>query len=421
MDTDNTGIMQINENGKETIWTRAFINIFLLNISVNMAQFMLNALIPKYADKLGAGATVVGMVASMFAVTALCMRPIAGPAIGYFRKNRLLALAVGFITAAFILYGFARSVPMIIAGRLLHGLGMGITGPLSLALASDTLPEKKMASGIGVFSLAQAVSTAIGPSIGLKLTDALGYNITFFIGAAVMGCSLILVSRLKTKEPARDKPFRISLDNIIAREIVTPAVIMFFLSGAYACLNSFIVIYGGLCNVGDIGLFFTAYAVCLLFTRPLSGKIADRYGLDKTMIPAIAMFALAFLCISFSHTLPMFLLSGVISSFGYGVCQPSVQTLCMRLVPSERRGVAGNTTYLGVDMGFLIMPTLAGAFISLVQNGTGSKLYGYETMFRLMILPVVIALVIFVWKRKTLLRQVEAVSAKAGQEARDAQ
>ncbi len=391
---------------RETIWTKAFLNVFILNIAINFAQFMLNTLIPKYADALGANATVVGMVSSMFAITALGIRPIGGPAISYFKKNRLLALAVGFIMMAFMIYGFSNSVWMLIIGRLFHGMGMGLTAPICLALASDALPENKMASGIGVFSLAQAVSTAIGPYIGLTLAGVLGYNLSFFIGAAMMGLSLILCLRIDTREPERTEPFRIRLNNIVASEVVTPAVLMFFLGGAYACLNAFIVIYGGLRGVEDIGLYFTAYAVCLLVSRPFSGRIADKYGLDKTLIPGMIIFALSFILVSFADSLPMFLLSGAVSAFGYGIIQPSVQTLCMQVVPRERRGVAGNTNYIGVDLGFLLTPTLAGLLVTSVATGTGSKLAGYVTMFRLLVIPVLIGLAIFIAKRKTLLGKI---------------
>jgi MFS family permease len=184
--------------------------------------------------------------------------------------------------------------------------------------------------------------------------------------------------------------------------VIIPAIIMLFLSGAYASINGFIVIYAGISNVSSIGLFFTVYAISVLLSRPFSGRIADKYGLDKMLIPGMLIFALSFIIISFSHSLPMFLLSGVISAFGYGICQPLMQTLSLRLVSNERRGVAGNTTYIGVDTGNLVTPVLAGTIVTSVQNITGNSLFGYEVMYRVMIIPVLIALVLFILKRKAL-------------------
>ena len=395
-----------NTSRMNTIWNKSFINVFILNLTMNMAQYMINVLIPKYADYLGANATLVGVISGMFAVTALSVRPVVGSAIIHIKKNHLMAAAIGFVMFAFICYGLANSTTMIIIGRLAHGIGMGFMAPLGLTLASDALPEKKMASGIGIFTLGQAISTAIGPTLGLFLTDLFGYNITFFIGAIMMSLSFIIALRLTTEEPDAAGKFKISFNNVIDKEVIIPAIIMLFLSGAYSSINGFLVIYAEISNVSNIGLFFTVYAISVLLSRPFSGRIADKYGLDKILIPGMLIFALAFIIISISHSLPMFLLAGVISAFGYGICQPVMQTLSLRLVSNERRGVAGNTTYIGVDTGNLIVPILAGTIVTSVQNTTGSGVFGYEVMYRVMVIPVLIALAIFLIRRKVLLQKV---------------
>lgn len=390
---------------KQTIWNKAFLSIFVINFILNMGQFMMNTLIPKYAEHLGATATIVGIVSGMFAVTSLCTRPIVGPATSYFKKNRLLAVTTGIIILSFVFYGFASSIPMIIAGRLLHGMGMGFLAPVTLALASNALPESKMASGIGVFSLGQAISTAVGPTLGLKLVKMVGYRYAFFMAAALLGVAFILSLQMKTEEADRSAGFKISLNNMIDFDVIVPAIIMFFLGGTYSCINTFIVVYGSACGVEDIGLFFTAYAICLLFTRPISGRIADKYGIDKTVVPGIIIFAISFIIVSFSRTLPMFIIAGAVSAFGYGICQPSIQSLCMSLVPKERRGIAGNTNYMGVDTGYLLIPPLAGAIVTFIQQSGGSKLMGYTIMYRIMTVPILIALVIFLLKKDKLIKK----------------
>jgi MFS family permease len=363
---------------------------------------------------LGATPTVVGIVSSMFAITALLIRPAAGPAMDYFRKSRLLAAAVGLVALAFICYGFAHSVGVIMAARLIHGVGIGTAVPLSLAMASNALPASKMASGIGVYTLGSAVATAIGPSIGLKLTAYVGYNNTFFIISGLLGVCLLLTLRLKTAMPERTERFKISLNRMIVPEVLIPTVVLFFLTVAYACINYFIALYGGLRGIADIGLFFTAYAVCLLISRPISGKISDRYGVDKTVIPGILIFALSFVVISFSTTLQMFLLAGAVCAFGYGICVPAIQTLCMQLVSKQRRGAAGNMNFIGIDIGNLTGPILAGLVITNVQRGTGSEIVGYEAMYRIMIIPIIAALVIFIVNRKKMLvQQADSITEQA--------
>ncbi|NLV50564.1 MAG: MFS transporter [Clostridiales bacterium] len=388
------------------IWNSSFIKIFIVNFAMSSGQFMMNTLIPKYAYQLGGAASVAGLVSGIFAVTALGIRPVAGPAMDHFRKNKLLPIAIGIITAAYIVYGFADSIGLLIAARLIHGIGVGCASPLCLAMASNALPAEKMASGLGIFSLASAVATAAGPTIGLSLSAAIGYNLTFFICAALMFISFLLSLMLRSDSPAAEGRFRISLNQIVAPEVLLSTLVLFFLVVAYSGINSFLAIYGGICGVKDIGLFFTTNAVTLIFIRPLSGRIADKYGIDKTVLPGMLIFMIALVFISFSRTLPMFLAAGVITAFGFGISQPMIQTMNMQLVPKERRGAAGNTNFLGIDCGFLVGPPLAGAIISSVQGSTGNEITGFAAMYRLMIIPAVIALVIFALTRKKLLARI---------------
>jgi len=390
------------QTGKEPIWTPSFRNLFIISALLNFGQFMMSTLVPKFAEHLGASAAIIGTVSGMFAVTALAVRPFVGPSAGYFRKNRLLAAAACIILLAFVCYAAAGSISMVMAGRLLHGIGMGLLAPVSLAMAGDVLPSRRLATGIGIFSLGQAGATAIGPTVGLELVQAFGYSATFWIGSVLMGIVVVLAWRLTSDKPARGARFQLSLNRMVASEVLIPTVILFFLAGAHACIQAFILIYGGVNGVDEIGLFFTTYAVCLLISRPLVGKIADTYGMNKVLLPGILLFAVSMIVISYSRTLPMFLIAGGISSFGYGVCLPSIQTLSIRLVASYRRAVASNTNYVGIDAGYLIAPAIAGLIVSYVQRHGGDEPTAYAFMFRLMSIPIVIAFIVYLVYKKRL-------------------
>ena len=158
-----------------------------------------------------------------------------------------------------------------------------------------------------------------------------------------------------------------SLDSMIAKEVWVPAVTQFFLAFAYCLINSFLYIFAEAQGVvgGNIGLFFTIYAMTLLFTRPLVGRLTDKLGTVKVLVPAMCFFGLSFFIISCSDTLWMFYLAAVISAFGYGACTPALQALCMKMVTPDRRGAASCTNYLGTDFGFLLGPIVAVSYTHL--------------------------------------------------------
>jgi len=388
--------------GKQTvgsIWNAVFVTIFIVNFLVHCCSQMMNTLTSKYAAYLGATSSVVGMVAGMYAYTALFFKMFSAPAIDTFNRKYVLLAADFVIFLSFVGYAMSNSIPMLMLSRLLQGTGLAFTTTCCLTIASDFLPNDKMSSGIGYFALATALAQAIGPTIGLRLAETIGYNRTFGVMAGIMVVAMLLVASLKI-EFVRTKRFVISLKTIIAKECIMPSLILFLLAVAYCVVNSFLVLFAESRGIGsNIGYFFTVYAVTMLFSRPFIGKMADRYGTVKVLIPSMCCFAAAFLLISFSRQLPMFLLAAFISAFGYGGCQPTIQAVNMRSVSKDRRGAASCTSFIGQDCGAMAGPLVAGLVV---------ESFGYDNMWRIMILPIVLAMVITILFRSRIDRTEKA-------------
>jgi MFS family permease len=362
----------------EKIWNPVFISVFIANALMYLGQQMANTLVAKYADHLGANAIVVGMVIGIFALSALFLKIIAGPAIDSFNRKHILMIALAVMSVSFIGDGISSTVPMLFTFRILQGCGQAFTATCCLALAADALPSEKMGTGIATFSMAQAGCQAIGPTAGLAIYQHFGYQTAFFIAGAIMAMAIIAAAGIKNfVKPV--KPFRLSLKGVIAFECLVPAVILFLLTGTYGAINAFLVIFSADMGVNNIGLFFTVYALTMLVSRPLIGRLSDKYGIIKALIPSILCFGLSFYLISISHNLTLFLVAGFTSAFGFGAAMPTVQTLCIKCVPSERRGLASTTAYIGNDLGNLVVPVLAGA---IVEHA------GYVAMWRCMIIPL---------------------------------
>ena len=79
-----------------------------------------------------------------------------------------------------------------------------------------------------------------------------------------------------------------------------------------------------------------------------------------------------------------------------------VQSLCMKCVPKERRGAAGNTNYIGTDLGMLLGPTIGGM---VIERAAAPAASAYSSMYCVMILPMAAAFVFFLFNRKRLLQK----------------
>ena len=384
----------ITEQTQPGIWNSIFVKVFIVNMLSQYGVYSMNTLSAPYADSMGAKAVVAGMAASFFGLTAMIFKLISAPAIDAFDRKKVLVLSLGIMLVSFVGYTFSYNIPMLLISRLLTGVGLAFVPTCCIAIASAALPTEKMSTGIGFFALGTVVTQAVAPAVGLWLVEIVGYNMTFAIFAVLIVFTMIFAATMNIDyHPVRK--FRISTESIFAKEALIPTVVLMLMNMVFCNVNAFLVLFGkseGM-DPKNIGYFFTVLAATMVFSRPTLGQLADTYGSGKVIMGSMVCFAASFLVISYSHNLPMFLFSGFLSAFGYAGSQPALMAVAMKSVPVDRRGAAGCTSYIGQDIGNLLGPLLAGTIVEYM---------GYVSMWRLMIVPIGVAMLITVYFRRQL-------------------
>ena len=384
--------------GKVTIWNRTFVCALVAQIFFVFSHQFTSPLVSSYATFLGAGATIVGMLSGLYFGIAFAMRPISGPLVTVGNKKILMVVSYTLGLIVNVLYATSGSIPLFVFARIIHGVQYSLVGSLLLTVASESLPKEKIGSGIGVFGVAGVFGTALGPSIGIVLRswgdarfgDGGGYRVTFIAAAICCALSLIptmLIRNQRALTQEERKALGPWYKNIVAIPALPSAVLMFLYCMSFILFNTFLVPYAAQYGIAGIGTFFTVYAVCTLVSRPISGRLLDRHGPAVLFYPCTAMFVAGLLIVGTANSLPPILAAAAISAVGYGSLQPTIQAMAMTSVPVEKGGVASNTNYFGMDLGYFVGPTLGG----LVYAATGS----YHTMYRFGIVPVLCGLAVF--------------------------
>ena len=329
---------------RETIWSFPYVVLMGVNFFQSMAAFMTNTTLPLYLDALGAATSMVGIVVGAFAITALLVRPFAGPAFDSFSRKRLLLGAQTLIGLSLVGYGVVGSVPALFCVRLLHGVGIGCAGPLAMSFVSEFLPTSRLASGISIYALAQSFAQVIGPAVGLWLAESFGFSNAYFIAAASLFIAMAGV--FFVKEPPRERlPYRFALNRMFAREAVPKAIVLCLLSIAFAGSTSYLVLYGNLLGIEGMGTYFVVYALCLVATRPLFGKMADRFGAPRVLVVGVMFFAASYVMLWQVRDFAGMIAVAVVGSAGFAACAPLIQSMALGSVPVERRGAASNTAF----------------------------------------------------------------------------
>jgi DHA2 family multidrug resistance protein len=116
------------------------------------------------------------------------------------RKNFYVANIVLF-TGASMLCGMARSLPLMVAFRILQGLGGGVLMTVSQAILRETFPPEEQGLAMGIYGMGVVVAPAIGPTLGGWLTDTYSWPWIFYINVPIGILCLFLVGRFVHDPP----------------------------------------------------------------------------------------------------------------------------------------------------------------------------------------------------------------------------
>jgi EmrB/QacA subfamily drug resistance transporter len=138
-----------------------------------------------------------------FVVIAALLVPMGGLADRFGHKRVFLAGVAGF-TAASLLCAIAPSLEMLIAFRVLQGVGAAAIAPTSLAIVLDSFPSEKRATGVGLWGAAAAAAAATGPTLGGALVELSDWRLVFLVNLP-LGLAVVLAGRrLLPQRPVTD-------------------------------------------------------------------------------------------------------------------------------------------------------------------------------------------------------------------------
>jgi MFS family permease len=134
----------------------------------------------------------------MFVTTALASAvttPLWGRLGDIFDAKLVLQWSLGFYTAGALLCGLAPTADLLIAARVVQGIGIGGHIALTQALAARLVVPRQRAQVNGVMAVSQIVATVSGPLAGALLVGipTIGWRLCFLVGVPVAVTAAIIV------------------------------------------------------------------------------------------------------------------------------------------------------------------------------------------------------------------------------------
>jgi EmrB/QacA subfamily drug resistance transporter len=167
-----------------------------------------------------------------------------------FGRRRVFVLGTVWFALASALCGLAPSPEVLIAARLLQGVGAALLTPGSLAILETTFRVEDRAPAIGAWSALGSIAAAIGPFVGGLLVDQASWRWIFWINLPLAVLTVVLAHRYVPESRDPSPPGRFDL---AGAGLVTLA-----LAGlTYGLIEwgSAVAVVAGLVGVGALGAF----------------------------------------------------------------------------------------------------------------------------------------------------------------------
>ena len=165
---------------------------------------------PSIMDALDASYDSVIWVTSAYLLAYAVPLLVAGRLGDRYGPKNLYLIGLAVFTAASVWCGLADSIEMLIAARVVQGIGAALLTPQTLSTVTRIFPPERRGVPMSVWGATAGVATLVGPLAGGVLVDGLGWQWIFFVNVPIgiigLGLAVWLVPQLPTDKHHFDLP-----------------------------------------------------------------------------------------------------------------------------------------------------------------------------------------------------------------------
>src|SRR6266700_174622 len=158
---------------------------------------IVNVALPSIQRDLGFSPSGLAWVVNAYLVPFGGLLLLAGRLGDLVGRKRVFTAGLAVFTAASLLCGLSGSQELLVAARLLQGVGGAMTSAVILGVIVTMFPQpREQARAIGVFSFTAAAGGSGALLLGGVLTQAVSWHWTFFLNVPIGVAALVLAARL---------------------------------------------------------------------------------------------------------------------------------------------------------------------------------------------------------------------------------
>ncbi len=357
---------------------------------MTLGNSMFIPVLPVMEKKLDISNFQSSLIITVYSITAILLIPIAGYLSDKFGRKKvmipsLVITAAGGALSAFAAWKMENPYFMIIAGRLLQGIGASGAFPVVLPTVGDMFKdEAEVSQGLGLIETANTAGKVFSPLLGALLAAIIWFMPFFSIPFLSIGAALLVLFLVK-QPPGAKKEKKVAFRAFLASLKKTFRKNGRWLAGIFfiGCVNMFIL-FGFLFHFSSVledrfhikGIAKGAVlAIPLLFLSTASFLVGKKIGENKMWmkwgtVGGNVLSAAPLFFIAGDSSLFKLVLLLSLSGTGIGISLPCLDALITESIEKEERGTItslySSMRFIGVAAGPPAIAAMASGFAGMI-------------------------------------------------------
>lgn len=324
--------------------------------------------LPPYAEMIGVGAFMIGLLIAIYDFAELFAKPIAGFIAD--RRGMKLTLLTGIIIFIFgsLLFLFIDPKFLLLV-RFIQGLGAAALSTVSITLVAKYFTTDR-GKAFGIYNALKGSGYVISPALGGFLITRYGFSMIFIVSSAVGVVALLLALFLPKDQTKREtleddndeisfKQFFIIFNEPRLLPIYAVIIINMFL---VSILFGFLPVY--LYSIGytpfQSGMTVSVATASYLLVQPVAGHLADKVQIRFTVFVGLLMAALAIGTITFTSGIMLGIVI-ILAGFGVGTVWTNSDALVSSMAEPNKLGASMGAAQSFKELGDMVGPLLIGS------------------------------------------------------------
>jgi DHA1 family tetracycline resistance protein-like MFS transporter len=371
----------MNRSPLLVIFVTVFIDLIGFGIVIPVLPFYVEG------TKFGASPRAVGLLFASYSIMQLIFTPILGRWSDRYGRRPILFFSLLGTSLGFFILGFATTLWMLFAGRIIDGITGGNISTAQAYIA-DVTTEENRAKGMGLIGAAFGMGFIFGPAIG-GILSRWGTDVPFLFAGGLALANAILLYFVLPETVTPDHPARQSaatgrwsqlLRAMRQSRLAFVLAIYFLFITAFSIMTSsfgLFTLYRFGFDAHDTGWIFAFVGVCgAVIQGGLIGRLVKTFGEMTLVVAGALLFATSLLLIPWTgpHTGTLALLAlGGLFAVGNGLATPSLTSLA-----SKSAGAGEQGGVLGVTQSVASLARAVGPLISAALIYSAAATIGYD-------------------------------------------